>query len=178
MLFSSSTVTNCSYVIYSFYLIPNSNIVLQTHCIDLADKRDKSDQLKIFARSNDKSMNSPLDSDGLPYIGQVFYMPVEKYILQFFFLTNTVCRIILIFSFRKYIQVNHCTVLMIHWLAQQNPHPWRAKNLQQLIAWLLMALTQKVTCKRYLLFFLLVIYVCVRAHACLLTYVKYSKINI
>lgn len=46
--------------------------VYQTECIDLADKREKSDPLKIFARGNDKSKptSSTIDSDGLPYIGQ------------------------------------------------------------------------------------------------------------
>ena len=47
--------------------------ILQTETIDLSDENNKSDRgQRMFRRSNvDKSANSVIDSDGLPYIGQV-----------------------------------------------------------------------------------------------------------
>lgn len=46
--------------------------IYQTESIDLAKKQDKVDQvLEIFTRSSDKTMDSSIDSDGLPYIGQI-----------------------------------------------------------------------------------------------------------
>lgn len=45
---------------------------MQTESIDLTKNHDREDQvLEIFARSSDKTMKSSIDSDGLPYIGQV-----------------------------------------------------------------------------------------------------------
>ncbi|XP_020263709.1 DNA-directed RNA polymerase I subunit 2 isoform X2 [Asparagus officinalis] len=44
--------------------------IYQTESIDLAERQEKSSK-KVFARSNDKSMSSSIDSDGLPYIGQM-----------------------------------------------------------------------------------------------------------
>lgn len=48
-------------------------VILQTETIDLSDENNKSDRSqKFFRRSNvDKSANSLIDSDGLPYVGQV-----------------------------------------------------------------------------------------------------------
>ncbi|KAF8389487.1 hypothetical protein HHK36_026182 [Tetracentron sinense] len=53
--------------------------IYQTETIDL-EQSGKSDQaLKMFARSNaDKSMHSLIDSDGLPYVGQIVH-PNEPY---------------------------------------------------------------------------------------------------
>lgn len=46
--------------------------IVQTETIDLAKKLDRGDRvLEIFARSNDRKMKSSIDSDGLPYIGEV-----------------------------------------------------------------------------------------------------------
>ncbi|XP_072962703.1 DNA-directed RNA polymerase I subunit 2 [Typha angustifolia] len=49
--------------------------IYQTESIDLAKKHDGGDRiLEIFARSNDRNMNSSsIDSDGLPYIGEMIY---------------------------------------------------------------------------------------------------------
>ncbi|THU70277.1 hypothetical protein C4D60_Mb08t23320 [Musa balbisiana] len=46
--------------------------IYQTESIDLANKHEKEDRLlEIFARSNDRKLKSSIDSDGLPYVGQV-----------------------------------------------------------------------------------------------------------
>lgn len=45
--------------------------IYQTESIDLADRQEKSGAVKVFSRSSDRTMNSSIDSDGLPYIGQV-----------------------------------------------------------------------------------------------------------
>ncbi|XP_058097743.1 DNA-directed RNA polymerase I subunit 2 isoform X2 [Magnolia sinica] len=54
--------------------------IYQVETFDLADQRTKSDPgFKVFARSNtDRSQNSLIDSDGLPYVGQVIH-PNEPY---------------------------------------------------------------------------------------------------
>lgn len=45
---------------------------MQTESIDLANKHEKEDRLlEIFARSNDRKLKFSIDSDGLPYVGQV-----------------------------------------------------------------------------------------------------------
>lgn len=52
------------------YLYP---IFVQTETIDLSDQSSRSERSqRMFRRSNvDKSMQSLIDSDGLPYVGQV-----------------------------------------------------------------------------------------------------------
>lgn len=54
--------------------------IYQTETIDLADQKFKSNRaMKIFKRSNlDKSTHSFIDSDGLPYVGQMV-RPTEPY---------------------------------------------------------------------------------------------------
>lgn len=48
-------------------------ILLQTETIDLSELSSKSDRAqRMFRRSNtDKSVHPWIDSDGLPYVGQV-----------------------------------------------------------------------------------------------------------
>ena len=60
--------------------------ILQTETIDLSDENNKSDRgQRMFRRSNvDKSANSVIDSDGLPYIGQVSLFPSFGYIFNLF----------------------------------------------------------------------------------------------
>lgn len=64
------------------------NFLLQTESIDLAERQEKSSQ-KVFARSNDNNMSSSIDSDGLPYIGQVCYMLRDCHLLCHFLFTGT-----------------------------------------------------------------------------------------
>ena len=46
-------------------------MIFQTETIDLADEKSKSGN-QVFRRSNlDKKSHSFIDSDGLPYVGQV-----------------------------------------------------------------------------------------------------------
>ncbi|RVW36415.1 DNA-directed RNA polymerase I subunit 2 [Vitis vinifera] len=54
--------------------------IYQTETIDLSDENNKSDRgQRMFRRSNvDKSANSLIDSDGLPYVGQMIN-PNEPY---------------------------------------------------------------------------------------------------
>ncbi|XP_038972852.1 DNA-directed RNA polymerase I subunit 2 isoform X2 [Phoenix dactylifera] len=48
--------------------------IYQTESIDLTKNHDREDRvLEIFARSSEKTMKSSIDSDGLPYIGQVIH---------------------------------------------------------------------------------------------------------
>ncbi|KAF8403657.1 hypothetical protein HHK36_011761 [Tetracentron sinense] len=63
--------------------------IYQTETIDL-EQSGKSDQaLKMFARSNaDKSMHSLIDSDGLPYVGQIVH-PNEPYCSTYNAVTST-----------------------------------------------------------------------------------------
>ena len=51
------------------------SIWLQTETVDLSEGRGRYDRmLKLFARSNkDTSANGLIDTDGLPYIGQVVF---------------------------------------------------------------------------------------------------------
>lgn len=48
----------------------------QTETIDLSDNANKVDRgQKLFRRNRDaKSLHSMIDSDGLPYVGQVSHM--------------------------------------------------------------------------------------------------------
>lgn len=64
------------------------NFLLQTESIDLAERQEKSSQ-KVFARSNDNNMSSSIDSDGLPYIGQVCYMLRDCHLRCHFLFTGT-----------------------------------------------------------------------------------------
>lgn len=52
------------------YLYP---VFVQTETLDLSDQSSRSERSqRMFRRSNvDKSMHSSIDSDGLPYVGQV-----------------------------------------------------------------------------------------------------------
>lgn len=69
------TNTTSFYSVYFVvWLIVSCNFILQTESIDLADRLEKSNPLQIFARRADGSTNSLIDSDGLPYIGQVCYI--------------------------------------------------------------------------------------------------------
>lgn len=61
--------------------------IYKTESIDLAERQEKSNPLKIFARSNDRSTNSLIDSDGLPYIGQMVN-PKEPYYSTYDTLTS------------------------------------------------------------------------------------------
>jgi hypothetical protein len=59
-------------MVYPF-VHPHNPIFMQTESIDLSDQSNRSERSqRIFRRSNiDKSMHSLIDSDGLPYVGQV-----------------------------------------------------------------------------------------------------------
>lgn len=59
-------------MVYPF-VHPHNPIFMQTETIDLSNKSNRSERShRIFRRSNvDKSMHSLIDSDGLPYVGQV-----------------------------------------------------------------------------------------------------------
>ncbi|XP_077245780.1 nuclear RNA polymerase A2 isoform X2 [Tasmannia lanceolata] len=64
--------------------------IYQVETIDLTDQREKSDQaFKVFGRSNeDKSVSCSIDSDGLPYVGQII-QPHEPYYSVYNTVTNT-----------------------------------------------------------------------------------------
>ncbi|KAI3416630.1 uncharacterized protein J3R85_015253 [Psidium guajava] len=64
--------------------------IYQTETIDLSEQSSKSDQAqRIFRRSNtDKSVHPRIDSDGLPYIGQMIH-PNEPYCSIYNEVTNT-----------------------------------------------------------------------------------------
>jgi hypothetical protein len=55
------------------FVHPHNPIFMQTETIDLSNQSNRSERSqRIFRRSNvDKSMHSLIDSDGLPYVGQV-----------------------------------------------------------------------------------------------------------
>lgn len=47
-------------------------VIVQTEAIDLVDEKSRTGSNKSFRRSNaDKSAQSCIDADGLPYVGQV-----------------------------------------------------------------------------------------------------------
>lgn len=56
----------------------------QTETIDLSDDGNKVDRgQKLFRRNKDaKSLHSVIDSDGLPYVGQVCHMFSTLYFLS------------------------------------------------------------------------------------------------
>lgn len=71
-------------------------VIVQTETIDLSDENNKSDRgQRMFRRSNvDKSANSLIDSDGLPYVGQVslfFFLLLATFLIALFvFLFNVI----------------------------------------------------------------------------------------
>lgn len=72
-------------------------VIVQTETIDLSDENNKSDRgQRMFRRSNvDKSANSLIDSDGLPYVGQVslffFLLLLATFLIALFvFLFNVI----------------------------------------------------------------------------------------
>lgn len=56
-----------------FYQYLMSSYCMQVESIDLTEKRGKEGDHEIFRRSafEDKSASSPIDADGLPFVGQV-----------------------------------------------------------------------------------------------------------
>ncbi|XP_050232672.1 DNA-directed RNA polymerase I subunit 2 [Mercurialis annua] len=64
--------------------------IYQTETIDLSEEGSRSDRAqRMFRRSNlDKSSHSVLDSDGLPYVGQILH-PNEPYYSIYNEITNT-----------------------------------------------------------------------------------------
>lgn len=69
-------------IVYLF--IHLNNWCVQTETIDLSDQGSRSERSqKMFRRSDvDKSMHSLIDSDGLPYVGQV--VSVSLFNMTFF----------------------------------------------------------------------------------------------
>ena len=96
------------------FLFAHSNYPIsgQTETIDLTEQSSRSDHSqKIFRRSNvNKSMHSTIDSDGLPYVGQVGLVFYSSY-LNITFLVLTLTNNLK--TFRQYNKINPITAPMM-----------------------------------------------------------------
>lgn len=59
------------FLFFNLYPCSPNNGFFQTETIDLSDQKSRSDRSRKFFRRSNLNKNSSIDSDGLPYVGQV-----------------------------------------------------------------------------------------------------------